>query len=274
MADLPSNLPPNRLRCSDCKAFRSITDFPFEDGFRKSTCTKCQFRRVNRLKVQEYRRQIRARKAEEKQRKDKEWRVETNKSDQELRLPLHCLGCWAYTCVCKVDLEKENQLDLQELQQDSTDLLIKYCSSCNQQRSDIEFGGSFWTCSFCRFTNTKALRRRNKRRPVTTKPQPQYLPPTLQQIESHLQTWVASRGEYELKLQKRQRWNCNSVLLGDKRRPLTVEDYLENSPTGISTGQGISMDQGISTDQDVLFTDGVARAEPGPQTELNLVIKA
>jgi Zn finger protein HypA/HybF involved in hydrogenase expression len=55
MADLPPNrdLTPNRIRCSDCKAFRSITDFPFKDGFHRHTCMKCK---VRRTQIQEHRR--------------------------------------------------------------------------------------------------------------------------------------------------------------------------------------------------------------------------
>jgi len=52
MADprlLTPNLPANRLRCPDCKAFRPITDFPFQrTGFRKLSCIHCKIRRVNR----------------------------------------------------------------------------------------------------------------------------------------------------------------------------------------------------------------------------------
>jgi hypothetical protein len=52
MADpwlLTLNLPANRLRCSDCKAFQSITDFPFQrTGFRKLSCIQCKIRWANR----------------------------------------------------------------------------------------------------------------------------------------------------------------------------------------------------------------------------------
>jgi hypothetical protein len=37
-----TELPINRLQCSDCKAFQSITDFPFKHGFCKYTCIKCK----------------------------------------------------------------------------------------------------------------------------------------------------------------------------------------------------------------------------------------
>jgi hypothetical protein len=52
MADprlLTPNLPANRLQCPDCKAFRSITDFPFQrTGFRKLLYIHCKIWRANR----------------------------------------------------------------------------------------------------------------------------------------------------------------------------------------------------------------------------------
>jgi hypothetical protein len=45
---------------------------------------------------------------------------------------------------------------------------------------------------------------------------------------------VALYGEYELKLQhQQQQYMCNSVLFCDLQRPLTIKDYLENSPTSV-----------------------------------------
>jgi len=174
MADprlLIPNLPANRLRCPDCKAFRSITDFPFQStGFRRLSCIHCKIRRANRRQ-----------------------RIQTQKTQES---------------------SKEQVL---------ADPPIIFCSSCNQQRPNTQFG-HFFTCNFCRSTNTKSLRRRRQT-------QPQYHTPSLQQIKNHLQKWVALYGEYELKLQHRQqRYMCNSVLFCDLRRPLTVEDYLEGSP--------------------------------------------
>jgi TolA-binding protein len=89
MADLSLN----RLRCSDCKAFRSITDFPFENGFRKPTCTKRKLRRVNRRMVQMEHQRIRIQKEQEKQEKDRQWRIKANESALELGMPLRCLDC-------------------------------------------------------------------------------------------------------------------------------------------------------------------------------------
>ena len=96
------------------------------------------------------------------------------------------------------------------------DITDKYCSGCNQKQPYTQFRGRL-TCISCRYAKSQ------RRKPQLFKP---YLTPTLQQIEDHLQERVAARGEYELKLQKRQRWRCDSVLLGDRRRPLTVKDYI------------------------------------------------
>jgi hypothetical protein len=123
-----------------------------------------------------------------------------------------------------------------------------FCSSCNQQRLNTQFG-HFFTCNSCRSTNTKSLQRRRQT-------QPQYHTPPLQQIRNHLQKWVALYGEYELKLQHRQqRYMSNSVLFCDLRRPLTVEDYLQNSPisapTDIVTGVGAGTGAGVGASASV-----------------------
>jgi hypothetical protein len=157
-----------------------------------------------------------------------------------------------------------------------------FCSSCNQQRPNTQFG-HFFTCNFCRSTNTKSLRRKRQT-------QPQYHTPPLQQIENHLQKWVALYREYELKLQHRQqRYMCDFVLFCDLQRPLTVEDYLKNSPmggltdigSGVGVGSGVGASAGASggagasrgagagrgADVAVAGTLAVAvTAQPGPQT--------
>jgi hypothetical protein len=119
---------------------------------------------------------------------------------------------------------------LHETQQESSieeqilaDPPTRFCSGCAQQRLNTQFG-RFSTCDLCRFTNTKALRHRRENN------RPRYCPLSLQQIEDHLQEWVAIDGEQELKLQRR-----SYLLLGDLRRPLTVEDYLEGSPNNNTT---------------------------------------
>jgi hypothetical protein len=211
MADLPLN----RLQCSDCKAFRSTTDFPFENGFRKPTCTKCKIQRANRRKVQVKCRRISVQKEAEKQEKEKEWRIKTNESAREFGNPLQCLDCWAYTCRCK-QLQKGNKIGLQKTQREFSkeeqilaDPPIRFCSSCAQERLSIQVG-RFSTYDLCCSTNTKALRRRRENN------KPRYRSPSLQQIEDHLQEWVAIDGEQELKLQKQ---NTPSLLLNDSRRP-------------------------------------------------------
>jgi hypothetical protein len=69
MASLPL-LPLNRLQCSDCKAFRSITDYHFRNnGFRAYTCRFCKTRRANKVQRRAQRAQERARKQEEHARK-------------------------------------------------------------------------------------------------------------------------------------------------------------------------------------------------------------
>jgi hypothetical protein len=41
------DLPPNRLRCRDCRQYRLIAEFPFDDrGYRLTCCTLCQARQV------------------------------------------------------------------------------------------------------------------------------------------------------------------------------------------------------------------------------------
>ena len=72
-----TELPINRLRCSDCKAFQSITDFPFKHRY---TCIKCKDRRANQRIVQLERRQIRVQKETEKKEKERQWQIETNES--------------------------------------------------------------------------------------------------------------------------------------------------------------------------------------------------
>jgi hypothetical protein len=43
------DLPPNRLRCRDCRQYRLIAKFPFDDkGYRLTCCTLCQARQVRR----------------------------------------------------------------------------------------------------------------------------------------------------------------------------------------------------------------------------------
>jgi outer membrane lipoprotein SlyB len=75
---------------------------------------------------------------------------------------------------------------------------------------------------------------------------------------------------------------CNSVLFCDLRRPLTVEDYLQNSPIGaltdIVTGVGAGASVGASVGAGIgagvgTLTNTVAgtlavavTAQPGPQT--------
>ena len=43
------NLPVNRLRCCDCRQYRLITEFPFDNrGCRLTCCTLCQARQARR----------------------------------------------------------------------------------------------------------------------------------------------------------------------------------------------------------------------------------
>jgi len=47
-ASLMETLPLNRLRCSNCKSFRSIQSFPLRDGYRLYTCESCRKRQRDR----------------------------------------------------------------------------------------------------------------------------------------------------------------------------------------------------------------------------------
>ena len=95
---------------------------------------------------------------------------------------------------------------------------------------------------------------------------------------------MALYGEYELKLQHRQqRYTSNFVLFCDLRRPLTVEDYLKNSPTSVLTdmvtgvGEGVCAGVGTGADAGASASVGAGAsaigtlavavtAQPGPQT--------
>jgi hypothetical protein len=69
---------------------------------------------------------------------------------------------------------------------------------------------------------------------------------------------------------------CNSVLFCDLQRPLTVKDYLKNSPTGaltdivtsVGVGASVGASAGVGTiTNTVAGTLAVAvTAQPGPQT--------
>lgn len=94
----------------------------------------------------------------------------------------------------------------------------RYCSSCNQLREASLFG-RFLTCQNCRTTNKKAVRRRRERQ--SPRPYPKEF------AESHLRAWVQIAGEEEAKSAVRisRHW---SPLPWNKRRPLTLEDYLRD----------------------------------------------
>jgi hypothetical protein len=94
-------LPKNRLRCTDCKAFRSIADFPFDHGFRRSTCSKCQTWQTNRREVEAQRQQLHKEKLEGLKEQARQRQEKEDEYQRPNGLPLCCRGCNAFNCYCK-----------------------------------------------------------------------------------------------------------------------------------------------------------------------------
>jgi hypothetical protein len=135
-----------------------------------------------------------------------------------LRLNTCVFCCFSYQMRRKSRPPRHEKLQDQEsyrepYDEDPRDGEPRYCSSCNQLREASLFG-RFLTCQNCRTTNKKAERRRRERRP------PRRFPKEF--AEDHLRAWVRRAGEEEVKTAA---W---PLLLIDKRRPLTLEDYLRD----------------------------------------------
>jgi hypothetical protein len=182
--------PINRLYCSDCKCFRLITQFPFGlNHFRLGTCLLCRARRRNR--DESNRNQC----DRDQSDRDQSNRDESNR-DQSDR-----------------DESSQNQQEY--------NARLRYCSGCNQLRQPSQFT-KFRTCEICRKINTKAQRRRVQQgQQSNSQQQSDYL---RHQAEVHLRQWVQQSGEQELKSQK---YYPLPPLNEHKRRPLTVDDYLQ-----------------------------------------------
>jgi hypothetical protein len=97
--------------------------------------------------------------------------------------------------------------------QDGQETARKYCSGCNQLRHV----GAFKTCLTCRLRVRRAKIHRLQKVKEQVKAQKQCI--TKDQIKEHLKIWVSLAGEEQIK---------GTRLLGDRRRPLTVADYLTN----------------------------------------------
>lgn len=181
------------------------------------------------------RQKVRLQEQKEKEEKEKQRVIDQNECARQLGLPIRCLGCWAYNCQYKPNLEPSIMAITPILITPpvstpiiapitAPSLALQFCSSCTQLYSMAHFG-QFSTCDFCRSTNTKALRRKRE----LSKLEQVY--PTLQEVGSDLAYWVDKFGEQEVKLRRRQRFNpkCKEVFISDRRIPLMIKDYLEGS---------------------------------------------
>ncbi|RFU31586.1 hypothetical protein B7463_g4753, partial [Scytalidium lignicola] len=87
----------------------------------------------------------------------------------------------------------------------------QYCSSCNQDKLEIEYDG-FRTCRSCRQRSRNNSRRQ---REEGMKASAEFFKATREQIELHLEIWTQKAGERSL-IPLRKDWT----------RPLTVDDYI------------------------------------------------
>ena len=99
--NLPPCLPTNRLRCTDCKSFRPIIEFPFDHGFRRTTCIKCKTRRANRREVQAQRQQLRKEKQEVEEVFKRQRYNTNNEAAHACGMPKRCWNCGWMSCCCE-----------------------------------------------------------------------------------------------------------------------------------------------------------------------------
>jgi hypothetical protein len=125
-----------------------------------------------------------------------------------------------------------------------------FCSSYNQRKEKSHFG-RFFTCNSYRKTNRKARQQRNRKLKEHIEEQERSIKLSLPKAERHLQMWQDEAGEVQVKAKARQREyekmvgnqvvyrqamkaEDNAVVLyKDRRKPLILEDYIEDSPYNI-----------------------------------------
>ena len=95
----------------------------------------------------------------------------------------------------------------------------RYCSGCNQLRQPSQFG-RFKTCEICRTINKKAQLQRARQGRVYNQGH------RIQRAQRHLQQWVQQAGEEEVhNTEMRSKGGLPHAY--KKRRPLTIDDYLQ-----------------------------------------------
>ena len=107
LAHLPANLflPTNRLRCTDCKSYRPIIEFPFDHSFRRTTYAKCKTQYTNRREVQDQWRQLRIEKEQVGKEQVRQRHDALNEAARACGMPKRCWDYKRMSCYCERLLE-------------------------------------------------------------------------------------------------------------------------------------------------------------------------
>jgi hypothetical protein len=234
------SLPPNRIYCARCSCLRSISEFPFTStGSRFRTCFFCRFSSQA----------LRSRALRDHEERLYGETYEKNSSEKEVHEDPHEDAYDdAYNDASEGDLHEEpheekprEEQPYKEIYEEGTYISIyreatyrsilraidenkevttkpsyRYCSGCNQRR-EVRLLGRFRTCEICRSRNKKSLRQRKREEPTLPKDLAEY----------NLHAWVRTAGEEEVKA-------ATAIIDGysplplDRRRPLTVTDYIQD----------------------------------------------